>query len=192
MTDTIAPITFHDIVNLGKKRVDDTTTVEVPALGGSVVLRQISGAEQDAAVAAGNIDGAFDGHVVAREQIKASLVDPALPEGEADAILDNLPVQAFGQLQTIVQANSGLLGVGVEQMVAVFRSAAGAGGADAPGGAVDHAGDVDVAAGMGEADTDADDGDAGVLPSDATDGGDGGEAAGEAAGVAAEVAGVTA
>jgi hypothetical protein len=193
MTDTTAPITFADIVNLGKKRVDTKTTVEVPELGGSVVLRQMSGAEQDAAVAKGHAaDGGFDSHIVAREQIKASLVEPALPADEADEIIDNLPVQAFGQLQALVQANSGLLGVGVEQMVAMFRSAAGAGAADGDGAHVDHAGDALVGVGLGSDDTDAGIEVAGVLPSDAEDAAAGSEAAGEDREPAEEAAGVTA
>lgn len=185
-------LTFADIVSIGKKRVDDVTTVEVPALGGSVVLRQISGAEQDAAVALGSAGGGFDQHIVAREQIKASLVEPALPPDEADAILDNLPVGAFGQLQALVQANSGLLAVGVEQMAAMFHRAAGAGSADADGGALDHAGDADVTEGVGDADAAAGDGDAGLLPGDEQDAGAGVEAPGEGAGATPEDAGVTA
>lgn len=191
MTETT--ITFDEIVNIGKRRVDDTAVVEVPALGGSVKLRQISGAEQDAAVAAGHAgDGEFDAHIVAREQIKASLVEPALPPGEADAIIDNLPVKAFGQLQTLVQAHSGLLGVGVEQMVAMFRGERDAADQDAIGGAGDHAGDADVAEGVGSDDAGADDGTAGVFPSDEPDAGGRGEAAGEDREAAAESAGVTA
>ena len=122
MTDKKAtPITIDTLAKLGQRRVSETREVEIPALGGTVVLRQISGAEQDAAVAAGNAGGTFDQHVIAREQIKASLVEPALPEGEADAILDDLSIQAFGQLQSAVQANSGLLpGIDVGELVRSF------------------------------------------------------------------------
>lgn len=192
MTDTAPTITFHDIVSLGKKRVDDTTTVEVPALGGSVVLRQISGAEQDAAVAAGQVGGEFDSHIVARAQIKASLVEPALPPDEADEILDNLPVQAFGQLQAIVQANSGLLGVGVEQMVAMFRSAAGASDPHGPGTHGDHGSDALVGDGLAGNDASADDEVASVLPVEAARAGEGSEAAGEDRGAEAQDGAVTA
>jgi len=193
MTDT-KTITFDEIVSIGKKRVDDITTVEIPALGGSVKLRQISGAEQDAAVAVGYSDGGeFDSHAVAREQIKFSMVEPALPAGEADQILDNLPIQAFGQLQAIVQANSGLLpGMGVEQMVATFRSADDASGKDGDGSAGDTGQAGNQSAGVGDADTGADDKAEGVLPGDESDAGDGSEAAGESGEASAETAGVTA
>lgn len=185
-------VSFHDIINLGKKRVDDVTTVEIPALGGSVKLRQISGAQQDAAVAAGTNGDEFDAHIVAREQIKYSLVEPALPPDEADEILDNLPISAFGQLQTVVQANSGLLSVGVEQMVAMFRRADRAEREDGDGGASDSGSAGDVAEGVGDADAISDDETAGVLPGDEPDAGDGAEAAGADSEPAAEVEAVTA
>ena len=177
-------LSWHDLVDVGKKRVDELSTHEVPALGGSVTIRQISGAEQDAAVAAGRNGDSFDEHAVAREQIKASLVDPALPPDEADAILDNLPVKAFGQLQTIVQANSGLLGIGVEQVVAMFRGADGPGSADADGSALDNAEPGDIAEGVGDADAGSDDGAEGVPSLDAQGAGEGSEATGEGAGAA--------
>ena len=191
MTDT-KTISFNDIVSIGKKRVDDVATVEVPALGGSVKLRQISGAEHDAAVAVGHAgDGEFDAHAVVREQIKASMVEPLLPPDEADTILDNLPIQAFGQLQTLVQAHSGLLpGMGVEQMVAMFRGADDASGTDGDGGAGDPGQAGDVAAGVGSTDTGADDEATGVLPGDEPDAGDGSEAAGEGSEAQEEAAGV--
>lgn len=205
MSDTEKKITFEDIVNIGKRRVDDTTTVPVTALGGSVVLRQISGAEQDAAVAAGHAaEGGFDQHAVARAQIKASLVEPALPpdefnpdgtlkRSEANEIIDNLPVGAFGELQSLVQANSGLYpGVGVEQMVAMFRGADQSRSADGDGSAGDSGSSGDEPEGVGHADAGADEEPAGVLPGDEPDAGDGSEAAGEAAGATAEAAGVTA
>lgn len=197
MTDTTPAITFDDIVNLGKKRVDETTTVDVPALGGSVVLRQLSGADQDAAVAAGHAaQGGFDAHVVAREQIKSSLVEPALPADEFDAegrlvrseaneILDNLPVKAFGELQALVQANSGLLGVRIEDMVAMFRNAAGASGADGDRADDDHGDDGVVGSGLAGDDASGGGPVEGVLPVEDEGAGDR-SAEGGAAGESAE------
>ena len=187
-------ITFDDIVNIGKKRVNDTITVEVPALGGSVKIRQISGAEQDAAVAKGHAsaDG-FDQHAVVREQIKAALVEPELPEDEADEIIDGLPIQAFGQLQTIVQSHSGLMpGVTVEGVVAMFRSAAGADDEAGAGADGDTGSDALDGDGLGSADADAGDEVAGVLPVEGSGAADGSEAHGEAAGSPAEDGAVTA
>ncbi len=206
MTTTTTPpaITFDDIVNLGKKRVDELATHEVPALGGSVVLRQLSGAEQDRANAAGfRPDGTFDAHAVVLEQIKYSMVEPKLPpdelnadgtikRSEANEILDGLPVGAFGQLQMIVQANSGLNAIGVEEMVATFRRAADASGADGDGSAIDSGPALDEPEGVGDADADADDEAAGVLPGDEPDAGTGSEASGEDREAAEEAAGVTA
>lgn len=149
MNDTNAPITLDTIMKLGQKRVNDTRVVEIPALGGSVTIRQLSGADQDAAVAAGSADGSFDQHAVAREQIKRSLVEPELPEAEADQIIDNLPVAAFGQLQAVVQANSGLMQFSVEELVKSFRAAANPVG-PVGGGEVDHPGaDALDAGGLG-------------------------------------------
>ncbi len=116
-------ITVDDLAKLGQKRVDETRTVDIPSLGGSVTLRQLSGAEQDAAVAKGSEGGIFDPHIVVLEQIKYSLVDPALPEAEADAILNNLPIPAFGELQAAVQSNSGLNGISIEELMRSFRLA---------------------------------------------------------------------
>lgn len=169
MTDqtNAKPVTFEQITKLGQKRVNDTRLVDVPALGGTVKLRQLSGADQDAAIALGQAGDTFDAHIVAREQIKRSLVEPALPEAEADALLDNLPVKAFGELQALVQANSGLLGIGVEELVRTFRLAADASGANEAGSnEPDAAAD---AAGVGDDVTDPSDGMAGV-PSMASDG----------------------
>ncbi len=198
MTDTT--ITFDDIVNLGKKRVDDVTAVPVESLGGSIKLRQISGAQQDAAVAMGHAaPGGFDAHVVAREQIKASMVEPVLPpdelnddgtikRSEANEILDNLPVKAFGEIQSLVQANSGLLpGVGVEQLVAMFRGAGGPGDADGPGANGDHGADALVGERLGGDDADSDDGVAGEVPLDRPGAEAGSEAAGEDRGAAEAV-----
>lgn len=187
-------ITFDDIVNIGKRRVNDTITVEVPALGGSVKIRQISGAEQDAAVAIGYAakDG-FDQHAVAREQIKAALVEPALPEDEADEIIDGLPIQAFGQLQAIVQSHSGLMpGVTVEGVVAMFRSAAGASDEAGAGTDGDHGSDALDGDGLGSADTDAGDEVESVLPVEGAGAADGSEEGGEAAGAPTEDGEVTA
>lgn len=158
MTDaTPKPVTFEDITRLGQKRVDDTRVFEIPALGGTVKLRQLSGADQDAAVALAQATGTFDAHALYREQIKRSMVEPQLPEADADTILDNLPIQAFGQLQAVVQANSGLNGLGVEELVRSFRLAAIADSEDAAGGDVDD--DTADDDGMGPlADTDAADG----------------------------------
>lgn len=192
MSDTNAkPITFADITRIGQRRVDETRIVEIPSLGGTVKLRQLSGADQDAAVTAGHASGTFDAHAVAREQIKRSMVEPALPEAEADEILDNLPVRAFGELQSVVQANSGLLpGQGVEDLVKSFRIAAIASGADADGGADAHdAADDD---GVGSTDTVAADGVEGAAPLAGDGAGPGGEAAGEAVDAAVEDEGVTA
>lgn len=177
MTDTNpAPITFEQITKLGQRRVDDTRIVEVPALGGTVKIRQLSGADQDAAVALGHAGDTFDAHAVAREQIRRSLVEPALPEAEADAIIDNLPVQAFGQLQSIVQANSGLLGIGVEDLVATFRAAALAADEDANRSDLDD--DTADDDGVGSPpDADAADGVEGVPSVAAAGAGSGGEAA---------------
>lgn len=159
MTDTAspAPITIDTLAKLGQKRVNDTRVVEIPALGGTVVLRQLSGADQDAAVALGGASGAFDQHAVAREQIRRSLVEPALPDDEAYAIIDNLPVQAFGQLQAAVQANSGLLpGVSVDALVRSFRDSADAGGSAGSGEVADPREDALDADGLGSDDADGD------------------------------------
>lgn len=195
MTDTTdkkyPPITLDTIVGLGQKRVGETRVVEIPSLGGTVTLRQLSGADQDAAVALGHAGPSYDAHAIAREQIKRSLVEPALPEAEADDIIDNLPVQAFGELQAIVQANSGLLpGTGVEELVRSFRAADIARREDAAGGAVDS--DAADADGVGSNEPATADGDAGVSSVDDDGAPRSGEAAVDAVEVEVEAAGVSA
>lgn len=158
MTDTTKTITFDDIVNIGKKRVDDTKIVEVPALGGSVKLRQISGSEHDAAIALGSVGDSFDQHAVARAQIIASLVEPELPADEAESIIDNLPVMAFGQLHQLVIAHSGLGVRGVEELVKMFRDAANAANPIEDGSASDHGSAGNLTDRVGAVDADADNG----------------------------------
>ena len=152
------PVTYADIIAIGKRRVDDTKTVEIPELGGSVVLRQMSGAQQDAAVALATIGEEIDQHRLALEQIKAALVEPALPEEEADEILDNLPIQGFGQLHAAVLAHSALARIGVDDLVKQFRVAEATKRALAAGSLADHEGVGDQPTGVGEDDTSTDDG----------------------------------
>jgi len=160
------PITLDAISRIGQRRVNDTMLVELPELGGSVKLRQISGAEQDAAVALGQENPGQFTHIVAREQIKASMVEPALPADEADAILDALPVQAFGQLHAAVLATSGLYEMSVEELVSRFRDAAIAKRQDANRSAEYHARDEHESDRMGTANTEPNDRASSVLPSD--------------------------
>lgn len=175
-------ITFDDIVNIGKRRVNDTITVEVPALGGSVVIRQISGAEHDAAVALGGSGADFNQHAVARAQIIAALVEPALPEDEAEAIIDNLPVDAFGQLHSLVTAHCGINQLQVRELERMFRLAKQHRDSARNREDGDHAGDALDGDGLGSTDADAGDEVEGVLPLAA----DGAEDSAEAAGAAPE------
>lgn len=147
-------LTFDQIADLGKRKVGDVKTVEIPALNGSVKIRQISAAEHDAAIAAGNETDTPDAHIIAREQIKAALVEPALPEDEATDIISGLPVAAFGQLHSIVMAHSGLGLSGVEELVKMFRDSADRLDPTRVGENDDHATDALDGAGLGATDTD--------------------------------------
>lgn len=187
MSDKAKTITFDDIVNIGKRRVNDTITVEAPALGGCVVIRQISGAEHDAAVALGGSGADFNQHAVARAQIIAALVEPALPEDEAEAIIDSLPVSAFGQLHSLVTAHCGINQLGVRELERMFRLAAGRGDSSGDRADGDHAGDALDGDGLGSTDTGADDEVEGVLPLAAGGAEDSAEAAGDEAEAEGEV-----
>lgn len=161
-------ISFDEIVNIGQKRVDDTKTVYIPAMKGAVKLRQISGAEHDAAVAKGNANG-FDSHLIGVEQIKASIVEPALPEAQADDIINNLPYKAFGQLQAAVWAVSGIGDISIEELTKSFRATERAERENADGSDSHNAGNVNESERVGTTDTEANDGASSLLPSDESD-----------------------